>query len=135
MIQGHSGSFCALFPPTPHSRRCPSWNRSLTAMREPYRFMERNESLTGFCVGLSACLWLAFIPVVLGVNFDTCLAEVQSGKWGLTGGTDNIGRPVSNISQATAITYDLCVVACGSGPEPFVWNIFSQQFRWATFFK
>ncbi|KAJ7916191.1 hypothetical protein B0H13DRAFT_1998538 [Mycena leptocephala] len=79
---------------------------------------------------LSTCLWLAFIPVVLGsVNFDICLAEVQSGKWGLTGGTDNIGRPVSNISQATAITYELCVKACGSGPEPFVWNLFSQQFR------
>jgi hypothetical protein len=92
--------------------------------------MERIDSLTDLRVGLSTCLWLAFIPVVLGsVNFDICLAEIQTGKWGLTGGTDNIGRPVSNISQATAITYELCVKACGSGPEPFVWNLFSQQFR------
>ncbi|KAJ6475710.1 hypothetical protein C8R47DRAFT_985972, partial [Mycena vitilis] len=65
---------------------------------------------------------------VRGVNFDICLAEVQNGTWGLIGGTDNTGHPISNISQATAITYDLCVVACGSGSEPFVWNIFSEQF-------
>ncbi|KAJ7773431.1 hypothetical protein B0H16DRAFT_1660464 [Mycena metata] len=71
----------------------------------------------------------ASLPIVLGsVNFDTCLAQVRNGDFGLTGGTDNQGRPVSNISLATAITYDLCVVACGSGSEPFVWNIFSQQF-------
>ncbi|KAJ7715531.1 hypothetical protein B0H16DRAFT_1615740 [Mycena metata] len=72
---------------------------------------------------------LASLPIVPGsVNFDTCLAQVRNGDFGLTGGTDNQGRPVSNISLATAITYDLCVVACGSGSEPFVWNIFSQQF-------
>ncbi|KAJ7248228.1 hypothetical protein B0H12DRAFT_1123689 [Mycena haematopus] len=78
----------------------------------------------------SVCLWLALIiPVVLGsVNFETCLAEVQSGQWGQTGGTDNHGRPVADISKATAITYELCIVACGSGQGPFQWNIFSQQF-------
>ncbi|KAJ7025573.1 hypothetical protein C8F04DRAFT_1127997 [Mycena alexandri] len=76
-----------------------------------------------------AWIYLTVLPVALGsVNFDTCLAQVRNGDWGLTGGTDNQGRPVSNISLATAITYDLCVVACGSGSEPFVWNIFSQQF-------
>ncbi|KAJ7703797.1 hypothetical protein B0H16DRAFT_1638430 [Mycena metata] len=64
---------------------------------------------------------LASLPIVLGsVNFDTCLAQVRHGDFGLTGGTDNQGRPVSNISLATAITYNLCVVACGSGPEPFL---------------
>ncbi|KAJ7318168.1 hypothetical protein DFH08DRAFT_401709 [Mycena albidolilacea] len=73
------------------------------------------------------CLWLAFIIPVLGVNFDTCLAEVRSGQWGPVGGTDNHGRP-SNISTATAITYELCVAACGSGQADFQWNIFSQQF-------
>ncbi|KAJ6460951.1 hypothetical protein C8R45DRAFT_842429, partial [Mycena sanguinolenta] len=62
------------------------------------------------------------------VNFSTCLNQVRSGQWGTVGGTDNSGHPVSNISQATAITYDLCLRACGSGPEPFNWNMFSQQF-------
>jgi hypothetical protein len=79
------------------------------------------------------CLWLAFIIPVLGVNFDTCLADVRSGRWGEIGGTDNHGRPISNISTATAITYELCVVACGSGQADFQWNIFSQQFRWVNF--
>ena len=34
--------------------------------------------------------------------------------------------PFSN--STTAITYDLCVSACGSGPEPMQWTVFSQQF-------
>ncbi|KAJ6617543.1 hypothetical protein B0H10DRAFT_2032877 [Mycena sp. CBHHK59/15] len=72
--------------------------------------------------------FLLFPWVLATVNFDTCLKEIQtSGKW-TVGGTDNRGNPVSNISQATAITFDLCLEACGAGPEPFVWNIFSQQF-------
>ncbi|KAJ7025558.1 hypothetical protein C8F04DRAFT_1191308 [Mycena alexandri] len=72
------------------------------------------------CLMLAASVW--------ATNFSTCLDEVRSGQWGTIGGTDNSGRPVSNISQATAITYDLCLRACGSGPERFNWNIFSQQF-------
>ncbi|KAF7324974.1 hypothetical protein MKEN_00539800 [Mycena kentingensis (nom. inval.)] len=46
---------------------------------------------------------------------------------GLIGGTDNFGRPV-NASEATALSYELCIVACGSGPEAFVWKNFSEQF-------
>ncbi|KAJ7471320.1 hypothetical protein B0H11DRAFT_2041263, partial [Mycena galericulata] len=65
---------------------------------------------------------------VEAVDFASCILDVQAGKWGTAGGTDNYGNPVSNISTATSITYDLCLSACGSGPEPFVWNIFSQQF-------
>ncbi|KAJ7621063.1 hypothetical protein FB45DRAFT_928236 [Roridomyces roridus] len=74
------------------------------------------------------CL-VVLLPVVLAsVNFDTCLLEVRNGTWGTVGGTDNEGNPVSNISEATAITYELCLTACGADPEPFDWNIFSQQF-------
>ncbi|KAJ7768522.1 hypothetical protein B0H16DRAFT_318805 [Mycena metata] len=73
-------------------------------------------------------LLLCFLGVVEAVNFDQCIREVQSGLWGSVGGTDNYGNPVSDISNATSITYDLCVRACGPGAEPFVWNIFSQQF-------
>ncbi|KAJ7471226.1 hypothetical protein B0H11DRAFT_1376059 [Mycena galericulata] len=78
------------------------------------------------CVCLSAC---SLLKVVLAsVNFDTCLQQVQNGDWGPAGGTNNAGTPVSNISEATAITYELCLRACGAGSEPFDWNIFSQQF-------
>ncbi|KAJ7661248.1 hypothetical protein B0H17DRAFT_953697 [Mycena rosella] len=66
--------------------------------------------------------------VIAAVNFSQCLEEVRSGQWGTTGGLDNYGHPLSNISEATAITYDLCLTACGSGSEAFDWNIFSQQF-------
>ncbi|KAG6817372.1 hypothetical protein H0H87_009559 [Tephrocybe sp. NHM501043] len=62
------------------------------------------------------------------VDFRTCLKEVQSGVWGSIGGTDNRGHPISNISNATAMTYNLCVTACGSGSERFHWDTFSQQF-------
>ncbi|KAJ7856660.1 hypothetical protein B0H14DRAFT_710056 [Mycena olivaceomarginata] len=71
---------------------------------------------------------LSVLGAVTAVNFDQCIAEVQSGKWGPDGGTDNYGNPVSDISNATSITYELCTRACGPGAEPFVWNIFSQQF-------
>jgi len=40
----------------------------------------------------------------------------------LIGGTDNRGRPVFDASMATAITYDLCIRACGASSEPFVWS-------------
>ncbi|KAJ7698867.1 hypothetical protein B0H16DRAFT_1668837 [Mycena metata] len=76
----------------------------------------------------SAWICLLLVASAWATNFSICLDEVRSGKWGTIGGTDNSGRPVSNISQATALTYDLCLRACGSGPERFNWNIFSQQF-------
>lgn len=60
-------------------------------------------------------------------NFANCLAEINSGKWGQLGGMNNTGHPV-NISQATAVTFELCNRACGTGPEAFDWPVFSQQF-------
>ena len=60
-------------------------------------------------------------------NLQLCLADVNAGKFGEVGGTDNHGNPL-NPSQATALTYDLCVSACGAGQEAFDWSIFSQQF-------
>ncbi|KAF7315807.1 hypothetical protein MIND_00096800 [Mycena indigotica] len=62
------------------------------------------------------------------VDFATCINQVRNGTFGHVGGTDNKGNPVQNISDATAVTYDLCLKACGAGAAPFVWNIFSQQF-------
>ena len=55
---------------------------------------------------------------------------MKNGLYGVgqdIGGTDNHGRPV-NTSDATAITYDLCLRACGGAQEPFNWTGFSQQF-------
>jgi hypothetical protein len=47
----------------------------------------------------------------------------------IDGKTDNHGNPLSpSTSNATAITYDLCVSQCGAGQEPFQWAVFSQQF-------
>lgn len=71
---------------------------------------------------------LFLLPVASAVNFKSCIQEVQNGTWGSVGGADNRGRPVSDISKATAITYDLCMIACGTTSEPFAWPIFSQQF-------
>jgi hypothetical protein len=79
------------------------------------------------------CCVVVSSALAQSVNFSICLEEVRGGQWGTIGGTDNSGHPVSNISEATAITYDLCLRACGSGSERFNWNIFSQQFTYVIF--
>jgi hypothetical protein len=88
-------------------------------------------------------LGLSFLPLLCALaymprlafagqtNFTECLANIQSGAFGelgLAGARDNQGLPVTNISTATAITYNLCVEACGSAPEAFSWTDFSSQF-------
>jgi hypothetical protein len=44
----------------------------------------------------------------------------------LVGLLDGNGHPVSNIADATAISYSLCTSFCGSGP--FQWPVLSQDF-------
>lgn len=56
-----------------------------------------------------------------------CLDDVRTGRWGTIGGTDDHGNPVSNITAATGLTYDMCVRACGAGSETALWSTFSQQ--------
>ena len=89
--------------------------------------IESPHKFVGFIAGVA----LAFpMATVAGTSFQVCLANVQKGTFGVgadVGGTDNYGHPV-NVSDATGLTYNLCVRACGSGPEPFQWSIFSQQF-------
>lgn len=84
------------------------------------------------CAGKPSLLFLVLCSIIISeavaVNFNQCLAEIHDGKWGTVGGTDNQGNPVSDISNTTAITYDLCIRACGLAAEPFSWTIFSQQF-------
>lgn len=65
---------------------------------------------------------------ISATNFERCIIDIRNGAWGTIGGTDSHGNPVSNISEANAITYDLCVRACGASPEPFDWPAFYQQF-------
>ncbi|KAF5366295.1 hypothetical protein D9758_005799 [Tetrapyrgos nigripes] len=60
-------------------------------------------------------------------NFVQCLTDLQQNYSSLEGGRDNQGRPVS-MSNATAVSYELCVEHCGSGPEAFSWSAFSQEF-------
>ena len=68
------------------------------------------------------------LPAVFaGVSFQKCLNTVRKGSFGTVGGGDNHGNPMDK-PNATAITYESCLAACGAGPEPFQWFIFSQQF-------
>ncbi|KAJ7459931.1 hypothetical protein FB451DRAFT_1272047 [Mycena latifolia] len=64
------------------------------------------------------------------IDFAQCFADIHNGLHGsnVTGGTDNRGTPVPDITKATAITYDFCVSTCGSGGGAFSWSAFSQQF-------
>jgi hypothetical protein len=75
-----------------------------------------------------AIVVLLLISAAATANFESCIQEVRSGMWGPDGGRDNVGRPVTDISNATAITYDLCLRACGASAERFLWSIFSQEF-------
>ncbi|KAG6843856.1 hypothetical protein H0H87_012351, partial [Tephrocybe sp. NHM501043] len=69
------------------------------------------------------------LPIVLGVDdkFIQCLDNLRKGDPNELGGTNNRGQQV-NISDATAITYELCTRACGSGSAAFKWSAFSQEF-------
>ncbi|KDR79635.1 hypothetical protein GALMADRAFT_137429 [Galerina marginata CBS 339.88] len=62
------------------------------------------------------------------INRHQCLARINALN--IEGKTDNHGNPLPpSSSNATAITYDLCVSQCGAGQEPFQWTVFSQQFN------
>ncbi|KAJ7216598.1 hypothetical protein GGX14DRAFT_442128 [Mycena pura] len=78
------------------------------------------------------CLILLFVTsvnlVFAAVDFPQCFAEIRNGTRWTAGGTDSHGNPVANITNATAITYQLCVQACGTGSGALSWSSFSQQF-------
>ncbi|TFK32299.1 hypothetical protein BDQ12DRAFT_707705 [Crucibulum laeve] len=64
--------------------------------------------------------------VALATDFGQCLADVRSNKLGPVG-LDSVGRNITN-ANASAVSYDICISACGAGQEPFQWSVFSQQF-------
>jgi hypothetical protein len=66
-------------------------------------------------------------PTSSAVNFHQCLDSINNMT--IDGKTDNHGNLLPpSTSNATAITYDLCVSQCGAGQEPFQWTAFSQLF-------
>ncbi|KAK0205142.1 hypothetical protein DFS33DRAFT_1383048 [Desarmillaria ectypa] len=70
---------------------------------------------------------LLLISSVAGVNFNNCLADIQSGKYGVDGLLDKDGNPISTYENATAVTLELCYRACGRGSESFSFPAFAQE--------
>lgn len=69
--------------------------------------------------------------VVAAVNFTQCLNDIiqnANATQNLTGLLNGDGDPVSNVSDATSISYSMCTSSCGAGQEPFQWAVFSQEF-------
>ncbi|OJA11440.1 hypothetical protein AZE42_04581 [Rhizopogon vesiculosus] len=81
--------------------------------------------------GYWACLLLLVHAAenVVGIDYVLCLNNITANanaSQDLTGLLDSYGYPVSNVADATAISYSLCLSACGTGfEEPFhhTWSI------------
>ncbi|KAG1737980.1 hypothetical protein EDB19DRAFT_919690 [Suillus lakei] len=84
--------------------------------------------------GSQACLLLlvhAVGQVVVAVNFKQCLNDIvqnASTTQNFTGLLNGDGDPVSNLSDATSISYSMCASRCRPQQEPFQWPVFSQEF-------
>ena len=94
-----------------------------------------NELILNRLYSPASILLIFLLPVLPtgAANWDQCLSNIRNATWRdlqgfSTGGTDNYGRPAPLTNLTTAITYNLCIAACGSGPEPIQWSKFSQQF-------
>jgi hypothetical protein len=64
------------------------------------------------------------------VNWTQCFVDITANANvtnNLVGLLDGNGHPVSNIVDATAISYSLCTSVCGSGRN-FQWPVLSQDF-------
>ncbi|SJL10016.1 uncharacterized protein ARMOST_13398 [Armillaria ostoyae] len=73
-------------------------------------------------------IWvLLLISSAASINFNQCLADIQSGKYGVDGVLDNDGLPMSTYENTAAITLELCYRACGRGSEPFSFLAFAQE--------
>ncbi|OAX33735.1 hypothetical protein K503DRAFT_851829 [Rhizopogon vinicolor AM-OR11-026] len=79
-----------------------------------------------------SCLLLLVYAVgkVAGTNFTQCLIDLVANattSQNLTGLLNGDGDPVSNASDATAISYSLCTSVCGTRPQD-LWAAFSEDF-------
>lgn len=82
-------------------------------------------------LGLRLFLFLHVVKRVAAVNFTQCLSEVvqnANATHNFTGILNGDGQPISNASDAAALSYWLCTSACGTGAEAFQWSEFSQEF-------
>ncbi|KAG1757929.1 hypothetical protein EDB19DRAFT_1901417 [Suillus lakei] len=71
-----------------------------------------------------------FVETVAGVNWTQCFADIRANAnatQNLGGLLNGNGDPVSNVADATAISYSLCTSFCGTG-EDFSVSVFSQGF-------
>ena len=82
---------------------------------------------TALRISLLLSSFLILVLPVGAVNWSQCLNDIRNGTWTF-GGRNNQGRPVPLNASTTAISYRLCTEVCGTGPEPFQWSVFSQQF-------
>ncbi|KAG0697153.1 hypothetical protein DFH29DRAFT_984362 [Suillus ampliporus] len=77
-------------------------------------------------------MFLLSDPFLLLSSLTTgCLNDIvenATATQNLAGLLNGDGDPVSNFSDATAISYSLCISVCGTGREPFQWPVFSQDF-------
>ncbi|KAJ7642406.1 hypothetical protein DFH06DRAFT_1427823 [Mycena polygramma] len=70
-------------------------------------------------------LWLMVSPA--RADCLTTFKSLRATGGHTVGGMDNHGNPVI-IANATAMSYALCVKACGSGPTFRTWSVFAQRY-------
>ncbi|KAG1769626.1 hypothetical protein EDD22DRAFT_843540 [Suillus occidentalis] len=79
---------------------------------------------------LALLLLVYSVETVAGLDWTQCFFDIKASANvtnNLVGLLDGNGYPVSNIADATAISYSLCTSACGSGRN-FQWPVLSQDF-------
>jgi hypothetical protein len=80
---------------------------------------------------LVALLLLVYsVDKVAGVNWTRCFIDITANANvtnNLVGLLDGNGDPVSNVADATAISYSLCTSFCGTGRDFYV-SLFAQDF-------
>ncbi|KAK1217199.1 hypothetical protein PQX77_020152 [Marasmius sp. AFHP31] len=59
-------------------------------------------------------------------NFTLCLYDIQ--HTGSRSGVNNLGQPVKNPDDATAISYITCANECGTSPGVRPWTLIAQEF-------
>ncbi|KAK1225417.1 hypothetical protein PQX77_011642 [Marasmius sp. AFHP31] len=72
------------------------------------------------------CVLALHNPVAASNNFTLCLYNIQ--HTGSREGVDNLGLPVKDPDDATAIPYHICVNECGAGPDMRPWSLVAQEF-------
>ena len=72
-------------------------------------------------------LLVSFSSLVVAFNVTQCLVDFKNDPNATVGGVDPRGNPTS-VADAVGFTYQTCVERCGSEPEVFHWDTFTQLF-------